>query len=187
MKYPARLLASVAAIVMTNVGATATIALMAPSANALIPTVTTRTSPSEREFEACAGILRDLEIDLATIADACGAAQEPKALAKCIDGISTNTVITSDDALAGCVRVRRPSDMAQCVVVLDEELNATLTSEVLGYCSRSLLPASFENCVEGLYDPESTDAVMVMDACVEVDYDAPVVFLPTFNPITSEL
>ncbi|MEM9216338.1 MAG: hypothetical protein AAGD25_18570 [Cyanobacteria bacterium P01_F01_bin.150] len=184
MKYPIRLL-SAAALIATNVAATATMALMATSANAL--PFQTRTAPTEKEFEACADILTDLEIDLTTIADVCGAAREPKALAKCIDNISSNTSLTNADALAGCARVRRPFEMAECVVSLDDEFNSTLSSQVLGYCGRSILPDSFENCVEGLYDPDTTDAMVVMDACVEVDYDAPVVFLPTFNPVNTGL
>ena len=185
MKYPSRLFASVAALVMTNVAATATMALMADSATAL--PFSTRTSPTEREFEACADILMDLDMSVPTIAEACGAAQEPKALAKCIDGISSNTSITSDEALAGCVRVRRPEEMAKCVVSLDAEFDEALSSPVLGYCSRSLLPDVFENCVEGLYDPDTMDAMTLMASCVEVDYQAPQVFLPTFNPVSSGL
>ena len=181
MKYPTRLLAPVAALVMANVAVSATMGFMAQPANGL--PFSTRTHPSEGEFESCAEALIDLEIDLNTSVDACGAAYAPKDLSKCVKRISTNTTIISDDALAGCVRVRRPIDMAKCVVSLDGEFDGTLSSQVLGYCGRSLLPRVFENCVEGIYDVDSTDPMMVMSACVEPDYDAPQVFLPTFNPV----
>lgn len=197
MKYPTRLLSSAAALLVTTVAATATMAFMATSASALkLPKIdfsnapfTTRTTPTNDDFEDCAAILMGLEMNVATIADACGAAREPKALAECVSGISVNTSVTSDEALAGCVRVRRPLATADCVVVLDGELNQAMSSQVLGYCSRSLLPEIFKNCVEGLYNPdlaETPDAMVVMNACVEVGYDAPTVFLPTFDPVISQ-
>ena len=184
MKYPTRLFASAAALFMANVAVSATLGLMAKPAHGL-PFVT-RTQPLDHEFEACAESLIDLEIALATTVDACGAAQEPKDLSKCVKQISNNTAITSDDALAGCVRVRRPADMAKCVVTLDSEFEGTLSAQVLGHCGRSLLPSVFENCVEGIYDADTTDPMMVMGACVEPDFDAPQVFLPTFQRVTSD-
>ena len=179
MKYPTRLFAPVAALFVVNVAVSTTIGFASQSANAL--PVITRTQPLEREFEACVDTLMDLEIDLATTVDACGAAQHPKDLSKCVKRISSNTSIIGDEALAGCVRVRRPVDMAKCVVSLDGKFNGDLSSQVLGYCSRSLLPTVFENCVEGVYDEDITDPMMVMSSCVEANYNAPQVFLPTFE------
>lgn len=179
MKYPTRLFAPIATLFMVNVAVATTVGFAAQSANAL--PVVTQTQPLEREFEACTDTLMDLDIDLATTVDACGAAQHPKDLSKCVNNISSNTSIASDEALAGCVRVRRPVDMAKCVVTLDGEFDGDLSPQVLGYCSRSLLPTVFENCVEGVYDEDQTEAMMVMSACVEPDYDAPQVFLPTFE------
>ena len=182
MKYPVRLFAPIATLFMVNVAVSATMGLMAQPANGF--PITTRTSPLEREFDACADTLIDLDIDLATTVDACGAAQAPKELSKCVKQISDIPDITSGDALAGCVRVRRPMDMAKCVVSLDDEFDGNLSSQVLGYCGRTLLPLTFENCVEGIYEPDSTDPMMVMGACVEPDYDAPQVFLPTFEAVS---
>ncbi|MGK7891738.1 MAG: hypothetical protein AB4042_20615 [Leptolyngbyaceae cyanobacterium] len=181
-----------------------------------------RPEPTDDQFEACTATLLALGIGVPVAIDACGAAAKPEALSSCIADISENTLIPATNALAGCVRVRRPEAMATCVVALDETFVGALSSEILGYCSRSLLPTVFKNCVQGVtsediteaivteangtevivtetvvIEPSETeapeteivvvetvaiDAMLIMDACVEADYDAPQVFLPTFRP-----
>ncbi|NET48344.1 MAG: hypothetical protein F6K09_06375, partial [Merismopedia sp. SIO2A8] len=176
-----RLTASVAAIVMGQVAVLGTMSIMAPSAHSIPLPFRTRNEPTSRQFDACVETLMDLDIDIPTTVDVCGAAIAPKALAHCVEDIATETSLASSDALVGCVRVRQPEQTADCVVDLDEDFDGALSGPILGYCSRSLLPTIFKNCVQGIYTEEMTDPMDVMDACVEADYDAPQVFLPTFE------
>lgn len=174
-----RLTALGAIAAMTNVAVLSSWALTSQAAISF--PLRSRPEPTEAQFEECTETLLGLGIEMTTVVDTCGSAAAPKALSSCIEDISVSTLIPATDALAGCVRVRRPEEMATCVVDLDIEFVGALSSQVLGYCSRSLLPTIFKNCVQGVTSETVTDAMLVMDACGEVDYDAPEVFLPTFQ------
>ncbi|NER00052.1 MAG: hypothetical protein F6K30_25700 [Cyanothece sp. SIO2G6] len=178
--FSKRLTALGAIAIITNVAVLSSWVIGNQSASGF--PIRSRDEPTEQQFEACTETLLELGLEIPIAVDTCGAAAAPEAFSNCIADISNDTLIPVTDALAGCVRVRRPEQMASCVVALDENFAGTLSSEILGYCSRSLLPAVFENCVQGVTGEAVTDAMLIMDSCVEADYDAPQVFLPTFQP-----
>lgn len=184
MKYPTRQATALAILLLSPITVLAPIGSIKP---AQAKPFATTIEPSADDFEECASTLLNLSLDAGTSVEACGAAREPQDLAACVDGISNNTSIPVNDALAGCVRVRRPLETAECVVSLDGRFEGTLSSTVLGYCGRSLLPTVFKNCVEGIHSIESMDPMMVMSACVEGDYDATQVFLPIFDELYDEV
>ena len=189
-----RATSSLAALLITNVAMAATMGFSTASAaesnygesnyGSAHLSLKARTNPRSGGFESCVERLLDVGIELQNTVDACGAALDPKDLSRCVVSISNNTAIVGEEALAGCVRVRRPQEMARCVVSLDDNFDG-LSSQIMGYCGRSLRPITFRNCVEGVSDAATAEPMLIMNSCAEVDYDAPQIFLPTFEPVGS--
>jgi hypothetical protein len=79
----------------------------------------------EREgFDICAGELNALEIPPEKTSAACADALDPEELSVCVLSIAKNTEILAEDALNSCYRVRRPLELARCVVRIDEQILA---------------------------------------------------------------
>ncbi|NEO27888.1 MAG: hypothetical protein F6K03_13625, partial [Kamptonema sp. SIO4C4] len=121
------------------------------------------------EFRACAEELLSTEINEDQVAIACAEALEPKDLSFCVEEMDYFTTIDPLYALFACFRVRRPVELANCVVdihydvlvkeVREEDttihnINDDFTTAeqkaldpialiTLDHCRRSLLPERF--------------------------------------------
>lgn len=132
------------------------------------------------EYEECAADLVGLDLTEAAIADACASALHPDSLSACVTRISKETAVIPAKALAGCRRDRRPEDMAECVVDIDQNTDGQYGDAALDYCRRSLLPISFSDCVVGLRSEiDVLEPLPAMDVCIAAD-DRPVEYLPDF-------
>jgi hypothetical protein len=89
---------------------------------------------AEDRFEVCAGDLIDLDAQLPPekkltpekISAACANALHPEELSLCVLSIvkNTNPGILAEDALKSCYRVRRPVELARCVVRINKQIIA---------------------------------------------------------------
>ncbi|MBD1849585.1 hypothetical protein H6F87_06175 [Cyanobacteria bacterium FACHB-502] len=150
-----------------------------------------RTTPlgdRPRDYEVCVNALSGLQLASTDVAAACAAALFPRSLGECVSRISGDTTITANDALSNCRRVRRPNDLATCVIsISDGSSGGTVLTNVLDNCRRSLLPVRFSSCVVGLrsgISALSTDEAMVN--CI-ASSDRPRDFLPSFIPSGQEI
>ncbi len=108
------------------------------------------TAASFNPFQVCAGELVRANISLELASQACAQALAPQDVSLCVLRIKTLTAIAVNDALVACTRVRRPLELASCVVDINERTQDPEANSVLGYCRRSLLPVRFSECVIGL-------------------------------------
>jgi hypothetical protein len=143
---------------------------------------------SVEHYEECADELLGTSLEAEETAAACAAALYPKALSSCVTVIDSETELTAEDALFGCRRVRRPHELARCVVGITEiSTEGTAPTDVLTYCRRSLLPVRFSNCVVGLTTQVTAfSTTEMMTNCIAAT-SRPRQVLPNFIPSGQEV
>jgi hypothetical protein len=135
----------------------------------------------EEDYQACARGLVDTGITEEDAAIACGAALVPSDISDCVTQIKTETTIVATDALTGCRQVRRPVELAACVVNINANTQNAVALNVLDNCRRSLLPARFSNCVVGVSLETALPVELAMSSCIAAG-DRPRNVLPSFVP-----
>jgi hypothetical protein len=143
---------------------------------------------SAEDYNACAAEIASTGVEPEAAAAACGGALYPRALSSCVSGIDGGTEIMATDALSGCRRVRRPEDLASCVVgITSISTTGTEPLDVLTYCRRSLLPKRFSNCVVGIAaEVPAYSTTETMDNCIAAS-NRPRQVLPSFIPRGEEV
>lgn len=142
---------------------------------------------SAENYEDCAAELLGTGLQEEDTAAACAGALYPKALSACVSAIDSETELTAEDALFGCRRVRRPQELASCVVGITAiSTEGTAPSDVLTYCRRSLLPVRFSNCVTGVAGQVTASTTEVMTNCIAAT-SRPRQVLPNFIPSGQEV
>lgn len=164
------------------------VAFSLPAASITQEYRTTPIGDRPRDYEACVNVLSGLQLASTEVAAACAAALFPRSLGECVSRISGDTTIAATDALSNCRRVRRPNDLATCVIsISDGSGEGTVLTSVLDNCRRSLLPVRFSSCVVGVrsgLSALSTEEAMLN--CI-ASTDRPRDFLPSFIPIGQEI
>ncbi len=127
-------------------GATALVGLAAV-ALPIAPAIAAK--DSRHDFNRCAAALVNLKLSSEESVAACSRALQPEYLGKCVTRVSA-IGYTPLDALNACREVRRPEEMAACVVDIRQSLSASTAADVLDSCRRSLLPMRYANCVIGI-------------------------------------
>lgn len=146
------------------------------------------------DFSDCIGelVANNIAGDKANVA--CAEAFKPREISGCVQKISSKTSIASEDALNTCFRVRRPMDLASCVVDIHENVipnqnnkeeqaktsttNST-SSLALDTCRRSLLPGRFSECVTAVNgSSQNASPEKAMDTCISAE-DFPRELYPT--------
>lgn len=141
---------------------------------------------STKDYQNCAGGLKGAGISEADIAAACAAALYPRDISTCVTRIGGETSIAATDALSNCRRVRRPPEMATCVVDISKTgVDKTALLDVLDNCRRSLLPRRFSNCVVGLRNGVDASIADAMTSCIAAS-NRPRNVLPSFVPAGQE-
>lgn len=142
------------------------------------------TATYRNDFRVCSGRLLSVGITAEAASQACATALRPSDLSSCVSKIERQTQIAAVDALSSCRQVRRPEELATCVVGISLNTQEGVNSTVLNYCSRSLLPVRFAQCVVGLRAEIDLAPTQVMDSCIDAS-DKITGFLPSFIPATT--
>jgi hypothetical protein len=118
----------------------------------------------------CISSLIDSGVTGKQAAAACADALEPKQISACVATIQSNTQIAVIDALQACYRVRRPSDLASCVVDINGQLKETDAPLALDNCRRSLLPKHYADCTLGLLgNVKELSGAEAMETCISAE------------------
>lgn len=143
---------------------------------------------SQADYDSCAAGLLSAGLSPEDAAAACGGALYPQALSACVTAIDAGTEILATDALSSCRRVRRPEELASCVVgITGVSTTGTEPLDVLTYCRRSLLPLRFSNCVVGVATQVTTyTTTEMMNNCIAAT-NRPRQVLPNFIPQGQEV
>jgi hypothetical protein len=139
-----------------------TIAFVSP---ALLNLTTPMPVKADNQFDICLREIVNSGVSVEQANTACADALIPKELSLCVEKISNNTQVTPEDALSNCYQVRRPVDMAYCVVDIDKEI-------LRGYSSKSNSPAetkaeNFEEMesMEKSMDKEESPLMLALETC----------------------
>jgi len=118
------------------------------------------------EYRVCAARLLSVGIPAETTASACAAALRPLEVSSCVGQIQRRTQIPATDSLSFCRQARRPNDLATCVVDIGTIRQEGVNPAILSYCSRSLLPVDFGQCVVGLRSEIDFSPTQAMESCI---------------------
>lgn len=105
---------------------------------------------TEKDYAICATNLTAVGLSSDLVAKACAGMVRPQHLSQCVTRISQDAAIAPEEALVSCVSVRRPEELAICVVDITRAGSDINPSTVLNSCRRSLLPERHAFCVLGL-------------------------------------
>jgi hypothetical protein len=154
------------------------------------------TVASANQFNDCTRQIIGTGVSPQDAGQACSDALIPKELSRCVAMIQGRTPIDGNSALLACYQVRRPIDLANCVVDIHQKvpLVATnsqkqvetgknvpdLSKQTLNSCRKSLLPGRFSECVIALSRdiPQSTPAE-ALDTCLSAE-DFPRDLFPSY-------
>lgn len=157
------------------------------------------------QFDVCVTELTKNGIEGQAAGTACSEALIPKELSACVAKIKgeTGTAIEPEKVLQACFQVRRPIDLANCVVDIkrsvaltssavatategEEASSETVTAtspllKTLDSCRASLLPGRHSECVIALSrDVQGISAMQAMDKCLEAE-DFPRDLFPAYT------
>jgi hypothetical protein len=133
-------------------------------------TITFSPSVSAQNVDTCASSLIKSGVTEKQAAAACADALEPKEISACVAKIQDDTEIAAIDALQACYRVRRPADLASCVVDLNGNLEKTDVPLALDNCRRSLLPKHYADCTLGLIgSTKELSSKEAMETCISAE------------------
>jgi len=121
------------------------------------------------EFKTCAAELLRANISRNLAADVCAEALYPEDLSLCVLKIRAQTPIIADQALYGCQRVRRPLELASCVVDINKHTQNPDVLLALDRCRRSLLPLRFSECVIGLSREIDFSSTEAQETCIAAE------------------
>lgn len=135
------------------------------------------------DFRGCVRRLVNTGINQEIAGRSCAQALVPGDLSDCVADIKGTTELKPEDILSACYRVRRPTELASCVVTIDRRLlrgikpettegtgSNDLTSLALDNCRRSLLPERYSECVTG-YAGAASEATpaKAMEVCISAE------------------
>jgi hypothetical protein len=118
------------------------------------------------EYRVCAARLLSVGIPAEAAGSACAAALRPLEVSSCVGKIQRRTQIPATDSLSFCGQARRPNDLATCVASIGSTSEETANPVILSYCSRSLLPVKFGQCVVGLRSEIDFSSTQAMQSCI---------------------
>jgi hypothetical protein len=120
------------------------------------------------DYRVCATRLLKAGVTSSMTAQSCASAIRPSEFSACVDRIKQDRKIqiTPEDAVYSCGKSRRPEDLAVCVVSISKNTQRTIDPAALAYCSRSLLPVTFAQCVVGLRKTIDLTPTQSLDTCI---------------------
>lgn len=125
-------------------------------------------TPGSGAYRSC---LRDLQgngVSPEISASACAGALRPTDISQCVRRITQKTKISGLDALNSCQQVRRPDELASCVLDINnsQSKNPPNPLAVMDFCRRSLLPRRFSQCVIGMGQQANFTTEQLMNICI---------------------
>lgn len=141
-------------------------------ATASLLALTIPSTPAQADvnrFGICSAELLRVQLSREAAASACGEALSPDDLSLCVLKIKDLTPIPANNALESCKRVRRPKELASCVVDISNRIKNAEGLSVLDHCRRSLLPERFSECVIGLSTEIDFSPPKALQTCIAAE------------------
>ena len=122
---------------------------------------------TRNDYRTCATTLLRLKVSTEETATVCSRAFKPEDLSVCVQRSVEVGNLPIVESLSACRNVRRPVEMASCVVDIRRQLSDAPALEVLDRCRASLLPERYASCVVGIDPPIKTPAIAKLTSCIE--------------------
>ncbi len=149
------------------------------------------------QFDVCVKEIISAGVSPDAAGSACSDALIPKELSFCVTRIKNRSPLQGDDILRACYQVRRPVDLANCVIdigkVMPQTSQAskqeeksppdatTLYGLTLDSCRKSLLPGRHSECVIGLYrQVKDSSLESALNTCLSAE-DFPRDLFPSYS------
>ncbi|MGB7441365.1 MAG: hypothetical protein WA919_09885 [Coleofasciculaceae cyanobacterium] len=120
-------------------------------------------------FQLCTAELQRASISDVMASKACAQALVPEDLSECVLRMSLFTQTISEQALVACTRVRRPPELATCVIDIGRMAENAQIASVLDHCRRSLEPLRFSECVVGLTVQTDLSPANSLETCIDAE------------------
>jgi hypothetical protein len=165
----------------------------------LVMSIPTRPAQAGNQFDVCVEEMVNSAIPRENAGTACSSALIPKELSQCVSQIRGNINLQPEAVLENCYRVRRPVDLANCVVDINadfpvkptttaEENGAetgassphSLAMQVLQSCRESLLPGRYSECVTGVSRTAGDTPEQALKTCLAAE-DFPRDLFPAYR------
>lgn len=124
---------------------------------------------ASNSFQLCTAELQRANISDIMAAKACAQAIVPEDLSECVLRINLFTPTISEQALVACTRVRRPPELATCVIEIGRSSENAQIVSVLDHCRRSLEPLRFSECVVGLNVQTDLSPTSTLETCIDAE------------------
>lgn len=124
---------------------------------------------ANKSYRVCAEELLETGLSEEVVANACAAALKPGDLSYCVSKVFDNTTeeVEAASILFSCQRVRRPKELAECVIDIQEAIAEASSQIVIDSCRRSLLPERYADCAIGLYNQLLLEPEEILSSCLE--------------------
>lgn len=148
------------------------------------------------QFDVCVSELTSNGVISDKAKSACAGALIPKQLSECVAMIRNGSPIEADPALQACYQVRRPVDLGNCLVDIQNTVlgsyippadttasasSNNLSLSALNSCRESLLPGRHSECVIALSRENTSPSPQeAMDTCLAAE-DFPRALFPTYS------
>ena len=149
------------------------------------------------QFDVCTTDLINSGVNSGQARSGCAGALIPKQLSECVTMIRNNAPIAAEAALKACYQVRRPVDLGNCVVDIqngilggytapdeadDGQVSGNdLSNAALNTCQKSLLPGRQSECVISLSrDGQTASPLEAMNTCLAAE-DFPRDLFPAYS------
>jgi hypothetical protein len=116
---------------------------------------------AENQFDVCLREIVNSGVAVEQANTACADALIPRDLSYCVQAISKNTAIAPEDALKNCYLVRRPVDMAKCVVNINQQILTPTPSKTNS--PPETKPANSEESTEKPETSENTEITEITE------------------------
>jgi hypothetical protein len=124
-------------------------------------------SYTNNQYDICFKELTQSGFNPEQAGNACAQALNPKDLSWCVLAVTQKTEIVPEKVLDSCLRVRRPIEMARCVLKIQHEAIDPNVDLALETCRRSLIPKNYSECVVALSrNPNNLPAQEAMRVCI---------------------
>ena len=139
------------------------IALVLPSLLALTTPLKVKAA---NQFDICMEEMLSSGVDPEQASTGCGDALSPRDLSSCVQTITSNSAIKVEDALQNCFRVRRPVDLAQCVVNINDQILQSYANKA---SQKSNTPENTDTSSDNQDNMEMTDSssplMLALETC----------------------
>lgn len=116
-------------------------------------------------YDVCLGQLQGVGVEPQQAATACADALIPKELSKCVSRVALTVSVPANVAVENCYQSRRPVDVANCVVDINNQVPLNRNWQELNRVSEAFAEPTPETGTTTTSESEPTPPVLALESC----------------------